>query len=105
MSDGSSGLEQIELSGVPALNNEDVRRPDGRHVFVSANDWHIYEADWTGGPVRRVTNDHEWPFMHATESAPTGRRWPISDSSQRGTTGARGPTSSWFRRPAVPTVA
>jgi len=63
-SDGGSGLEQIKLSGVPALNNDHVLAPDGRHVFVSANDWHIYEADLTGGPVRRVTNDHEWPFMH-----------------------------------------
>jgi Tol biopolymer transport system component len=62
--DGSSGLEQIELSGVPALNNDHVLAPDGRRVFVSANDWHIYEADLNGGPVRRVTNDHEMPFMH-----------------------------------------
>jgi TolB protein len=62
--DGSSGLEQIELAGVPALNNDHVLAPDGRHVFVSANDWHIYEADLSGGPVRRVTNDHEMPFMH-----------------------------------------
>jgi TolB protein len=62
--DGSSGFEQIELAGVPALNNDHVLAPDGRHVFVSANDWHIYEADLNGGPVRRVTNDHEMPFMH-----------------------------------------
>ena len=63
-SDGSSGLEQIELAGVPALNNDHVLAPDGRHVFVSANDWHIYKADLNGGPVRRITNDHEMPFMH-----------------------------------------
>jgi TolB protein len=63
-SDGSSGLEQIELVGVPALNNDHVLAPDGRHVFVSANDWHIYKADLNGGPVRRITNDHEMPFMH-----------------------------------------
>jgi TolB protein len=64
-SDGSSGLEQIELSGVAALNNDHVLAPDGRHVFVSANDWHIYEADLNGGPVRRVTNDQEPKlFMH-----------------------------------------
>jgi TolB protein len=62
--DGSSGLEQIKLSGVPALNNDHVLAPDGRHVFVSADDWHIYQADLNGGPVRRITNDHEMPFMH-----------------------------------------
>jgi TolB protein len=63
--DGSSGLEQIEVSGVPDLNNDHVLAPDGHRLFVSANDWHIYEADLAGGPVRRVTNDHgPAPFRH-----------------------------------------
>ena len=62
--DGSSGLELIDLFDVPDLNNDHVLSPDGRHVFVSANDWHIYEADLDGGPVRRVTNDHAEPAMH-----------------------------------------
>jgi TolB protein len=62
--DGSSGLELIDLFDVPDLNNDHVLSPDGRHVFVSANDWHIYEADLLGGAVRRVTNDGPEPSMH-----------------------------------------
>jgi TolB protein len=61
--DGSSGLEMIELD-VPDLNNDHVLSPDGRHVFVSANDWHIYEADLEGGDARRLTNDGPEPHMH-----------------------------------------
>jgi TolB protein len=63
--DGSSGLELIDRFDMPDLNNDHVLSPDGRHVFVSANDWHIYEADLEGGAVRRVTNDQApKPFMH-----------------------------------------
>ena len=105
-SDGSSGLEQIELSGVPALNNDHVLAPDGRHVFVSANDWHIYEADLTGGPVRRVTNDHEGRSCISSRSQP--RRGDAGLHRPR----ARRATHWWARAniflvpvPAVRTVA
>jgi len=54
--DGSGGLAQIPLEGVPELNNDHVLAPDGEHIFVSANDWHIYRASLSGGPTRRVTN-------------------------------------------------
>jgi Tol biopolymer transport system component len=62
--DGSSGLEAIDITGLPPVNNDHVLSPDGRHAFVSANDWHIYEVDLEGGPPRRVTNDHDRTFMH-----------------------------------------
>ena len=58
------GLELIDLFDAPDLNNDHVLSPDGRHVFISANDWHIYEADLLGGAVRRVTNDGPEPSMH-----------------------------------------
>lgn len=54
--DGSSELEPIDLD-LPPLNNDHVLDPDGLHVFVSANDGHIYHAPLAGGPTRRVTND------------------------------------------------
>ena len=55
-SDGSSALVPIPLTNVPALNNDHVLAPDGEHIFVSANDWHIYRASLAGGPVERITN-------------------------------------------------
>lgn len=63
--DGSTGLQPIDLAGLPPVNNDHVLAPDGRHVYVSANDWHIYEVDLDGGLPRRVTNDHQdRAFMH-----------------------------------------
>jgi TolB protein len=73
--DGHSEPQTIHLDGVPDLNNDHVLAPDGRSVFVSANDWHIYEASLEGGPVRRVTNDHgPARFMHFLHGvSPDGR--------------------------------
>ncbi|MET0954844.1 MAG: biopolymer transporter Tol [Cryobacterium sp.] len=55
-SDGSAPLVPIPLTGVPALNNDHVLAPDGEHIFVSANDWHIYRASLAGGATERITN-------------------------------------------------
>ena len=57
-------LERIALEGVPPLNNDHVLAPDGERIFVSANDWHIYEASLEGGPVRRITNVKEPARLH-----------------------------------------
>ena len=69
-------LVPIRLVGVPDLNNDHVVAPDGEHIFVSAMDWHIYEASLSGGRTRRVTgrsvlND----FMHFLHGvSPDGER-------------------------------
>jgi TolB protein len=47
---------RIEIDGVPDLNNDHVLDPDGEHVFVSADDGHIYRAPLSGGEARRITN-------------------------------------------------
>lgn len=58
-------LAPVPLEGMPALNNDHVLDPDGRHIFVSADDGHIYRAQLTGGPARRVTRDTGmWHFLH-----------------------------------------
>lgn len=59
-----SQLVQIPLEGVPPLNNDHVLAPDGERIFVSANDWHIYEARLQGGPVTRVTNVTQLGRLH-----------------------------------------
>ena len=47
--------------------------PDGRHIYLSANDGHIYRAALAGGPVDRVTADEGvWHFLHGV--SPDGRR-------------------------------
>lgn len=51
----SGHVQRIPIEGVPALNNDHVLSPDGRHVYVSANDWHIYRAPLAGGRAERLT--------------------------------------------------
>jgi TolB protein len=53
--DGSTGPRPIPLLGVPPLNNDHVLAPDGKHIFVSANDGHIYRAALAGGATERIT--------------------------------------------------
>jgi TolB protein len=60
----ADALEEIELGGVPAINNDHVVSPDGRTVYVSANDGHVYAVPIEGGPGRRVTNDRGPGFHH-----------------------------------------
>jgi Tol biopolymer transport system component len=50
-------LEPIDLGGVPPINNDHVLSPDGRHVYVSANDGHLYEVELATATSRRITED------------------------------------------------
>lgn len=58
--------ERIDLGDLPELNNDHVLDPDGVHVFVSANDGHIYRAPLAGGTAVRITNDNggRLHFLH-----------------------------------------
>ncbi|MEV0290946.1 MULTISPECIES: biopolymer transporter Tol [unclassified Kribbella] len=69
------GLEEIELGGVPPVNNDHVLSPDGTAIFVSADDGHLYAVplDGSGGP-RRVSNDRGPGFHHYLHGvSPDGR--------------------------------
>jgi TolB protein len=73
--DASTGsdLVQIAHQGLPEINNDHVLDPDGRHIYLSAQDGHIYRAGLGGGPVERVTVDEGvWHFLHGV--SPDGRR-------------------------------
>jgi TolB protein len=73
--DREGRLTRVEVTGIPALNNDHVPDPDGEHVYLSANDWHIYRASLRGGPATRVTGDSGIPglmhFLHGV--SPDGR--------------------------------
>jgi Tol biopolymer transport system component len=60
----TDSLEEIELGGVPDINNDHVVSPDGRTVYVSAADGHLYAVPLEGGRGRRVTNDRGPGFHH-----------------------------------------
>lgn len=51
----SRELTQIPLTAIPDLNNDHVLAPDGRNIYLSANDGHIYRAEIRGGEALRIT--------------------------------------------------
>ncbi|MFJ4171281.1 TolB family protein [Paenarthrobacter sp. NPDC089714] len=68
----SRELTHIPLTGVPDLNNDHVLDPDGKNIFLSANDGHIYRAPLTGGHATRITGDDgSWHFLHGV--SPDGK--------------------------------
>ncbi|GAB3601066.1 TolB family protein [Microbacterium tumbae] len=62
--EGDGAPERIDLGDIPELNNDHVLDPDGEHVFVSAQDWHIYRAPLAGGEAVRITNATGGDRMH-----------------------------------------
>ncbi|WP_020578808.1 TolB family protein [Actinopolymorpha alba] len=68
-----TGLIPIELRDLPEINNDHVLDPDGRNVYLSAMDGHIYRGSLTGGEVVRVTSEEGiWHFLHGV--SPDGTR-------------------------------
>ncbi|MFC5265128.1 biopolymer transporter Tol [Kribbella qitaiheensis] len=61
---GGTELEEIDLGGVPAINNDHVLSPDGLTVYVSADDGHLYAVPLAGGAPWRVSNDRGQRFHH-----------------------------------------
>ncbi|MFE4543234.1 TolB family protein [Arthrobacter sp. NPDC056727] len=65
-------ISPVPLTGIPDLNNDHVLDPDGRHIFLSANDGHIYRAALGGGAAVRITKDDgDFHFLHGV--SPDGR--------------------------------
>jgi Tol biopolymer transport system component len=64
--DGSSAPRRIDNGNLAELNNDHVLDPNGKHVFVSAMDRHIYRAPLAGGEATRITDDDggRFHFLH-----------------------------------------
>ncbi len=62
--DGSTGPEQIDTALLNNLNNDHVLSPDGRTIYVSSDDGHIYAVPFIGGVPRRVSNTHVTPHHY-----------------------------------------
>lgn len=93
-----NGLVEIELGGVPDINNDHVVSPDGSTVYVSADDGHLYAVALAGGPGRRVSNDRGPGFHHYLHGiSPDGTTLAYIGLEQ---VGARRVTNVW----TVPTA-
>ncbi len=55
--DGSGPATGIDTAPVEDINNDHVISPDGRWIFVTSEDGHIYRLPFAGGTPQRVSND------------------------------------------------
>ncbi len=62
--DGRTAPEKIETGAIRDLNNDHVLSPDGKTIYMSNNDGHIYAVALLGGEPRRVSNEHETPHHY-----------------------------------------
>ncbi|NRB13260.1 MAG: DUF5050 domain-containing protein [Rhizobiales bacterium] len=61
--DGQDGPHRINTAPIENLNNDHCLAPDGKKIFISANDGHIYSVDIDGGTPTKITNNHD-AFRH-----------------------------------------
>lgn len=55
--DGSDGPHRINTTPVENLNNDHVIAPDGKSIYVSSNDSHLYQCPIDGGAPVKISND------------------------------------------------
>lgn len=60
--DGTEGPEKIDTGQLRDLNNDHVLSPDGKLIYVSSDDSHLYVLPIEGGTPKRVSNEH--PHRH-----------------------------------------
>jgi TolB protein len=60
--DGSAEPVRIDTGPLHDLNNDHVLSPDGKTIYVSSDDSHLYAVPVGGGTPRRVSNEH--PHRH-----------------------------------------
>jgi TolB protein len=66
-------LAGVDFENLPELNNDHVLDPDGKHIYLSAMDGHIYRGALGGGVVDRVSpDDGNWHYLHGV--SPDGSR-------------------------------
>ena len=68
---------EIDTAPVENINNDHVVAPDGRWIFVSSEDGHLYRLPFAGGTPARVSNDRPpaYAFRHYLHGiSPDGMR-------------------------------
>ena len=57
--DGKRGPERINTEPIEDLNNDHVLSPDGKQIYLSSRDGHLFRASIMGGPPKRISNRQE----------------------------------------------
>lgn len=69
--DASRPAQKIETGALRDINNDHVLSPDGRTIYFSENNGHLYAVPIAGGEPRRISNDHADPhhyYLHGISS-------------------------------------
>lgn len=61
---GMTAPRKIDTGRLRDLNNDHVLSPDGRTIYASSDDGHLYAVPAGGGEPMRVSNHHETPFHY-----------------------------------------
>jgi len=61
---GTGSAVRIETGAFRDLNNDHVLSPDGRTIYFSENNGHLYAVPIGGGEPRKVSNDHASPHHY-----------------------------------------
>ncbi|HHY49990.1 MAG TPA: PQQ-binding-like beta-propeller repeat protein [Alphaproteobacteria bacterium] len=62
--DGSAEPRKIDTGPLRDLNNDHVLSPDGRTIYVSSDDGHLYAVPIGGGDPRRISNRQPGRFKY-----------------------------------------
>ncbi len=82
---GDGAGEVVATGHVREANNDHVLSPDGRYIYLSNGDGHLYEVPLGGGEPRRVSNNHPEPFRYFLHGiSPDGRQLAYTGARQRG---------------------
>lgn len=57
--DGNEGPNRINTVPVENWNNDHCLSPDGKHIYVSALDGHVYHVSLEGGAPKKISEDQE----------------------------------------------
>lgn len=57
--DGQDGPHRINTAPIENLNNDHCLAPDGKTIYISANDGHLYRTTIEGGVPVKVSNDQD----------------------------------------------
>ncbi len=55
--DGRQGPERIDTAPIENANNDHCLAPDGKSIYISSRDRHIYKVSLDGGTPERITHD------------------------------------------------
>ncbi|MBM4418275.1 MAG: biopolymer transporter Tol [Chloroflexi bacterium] len=87
--------ERITMDADISVNNDHVISADGRTLYVSATDWHLYRLPFEGGVPRRISHEQPHRFMYFLHGVSPDERTVTFVSVQFDADGKRQPINTY----------